>query len=40
MLLEQEDEVHSIMKQDPFVIKKIAEYEAIGFEVTKKSFNL
>jgi len=40
VLLEQEDQVHSIMKQDPFVIEKIAEYNVIGFDVTKKSFNL
>ena len=29
------EEVHDIMKQDPFIINKIAEYEVIGFNPTK-----
>lgn len=32
-----EDEVHQIMKQDPFFTQKIAEYEVIGFNPTKIS---
>ena len=36
VVLESEEEVKAIMKQDPFTIKQIAEYEIIGFNPTKK----
>ena len=31
------DEVEGIMNQDPFIINKVAKYEIIGFNPTKKS---
>ena len=33
---DSEAEVEAIMKQDPFVVKKVATYEIIGFNPTKK----
>ena len=33
---DSKEEVETITKQDPFIIKKIATYEIIGFNPTKK----
>ena len=38
--LSNEDEVHEIMKEDPFIKENVANYEVVGFDVSMKSKNI